>query len=245
MDVHALPIQWLKCDEMGRWETWPLILFWRCDPNSAAVENRIKDERLWYGRPRSVSGVTFQPATKKRHPWQLAGVRTSLCSAEIRNISLNWPFCVGQVSEWHLWFIKFNPLCLCWCWKKKTSAMGWAMWKLDYQNICYITCILTVKWQCERQRKKNLQRSIESVFYFMSVFLKKKKKNSESKPLPASQHPITAVQIWSRLSQFKFFKVALTLQCACKYLKGEITRLCSHQLSKYITGNKHNYAARA
>lgn len=145
MDVHALPIQWLKCDKMGRWETWPLILFQQRAPNGAAVENRIKDERLWYGRPRSVNGVTFQPATKKRNPWQLAGVRTSLCSAEIRNISLNWPFCVGQVSEWHLWFIKFNPLCLCWCWKKETSVLSWAMWKPDYQNIYYVTCILTVK----------------------------------------------------------------------------------------------------
>lgn len=216
-DVHALPIQWLKCDKMGRWETWPLILFRRRGPNGAAVENRIKDGRLWYGRPRSVNGVTFQPATNKRDAWQLAGVRTSLCSAEIR--SLNWPFCVGQVSEWHLWFIKFKFFVFVLMLKEGSISPG-----LNYVETGlskYISCYLHLDGEVTSIKGKKKPAEMYWIcvlFRFIPVLFSLKIKTGESKPLTASRHHAAATQIWSGLFQFEFFKGALTLQQACKYL---------------------------
>lgn len=229
MDVHTLPIQWPKCDKMGRWQTWPLILFrWRA-PNGAAVENRIKDERLWYGRPRLVNGVTFQPATKKK------GSLAAGCS---QNLSV---LCRDKEHKPKLTF-----LCGAGVWVAslihQVQSFVFVLMLKEGNNSHGLSCVETglskyifyylhldgevTMWASKKTTCRDLL-NLCFISFFTSLFsLKKNKKNSESKPLPASQHHITAVQIWSGLFQFKYFKGALTLQQACKYLKGEITRLC-------------------
>lgn len=207
MDVHALPIQWLKCDKMGRWETWPVILFRQRAPNGTAVENRIKDERLWYGRLRSVNGVTFQPATKKKG---------SLAAGWSQNFSV---LCRDKEHKPKLTF-----LCGAGAWvaslihqvqsfvfvlmlKEGNMSPGLSYVETGLSKI-YIMLPASWRWSdnVSIKGKKTCGDLLNLCFvsFYTSPF-SLKIKTSESEPLPASQHHTTAVKIWSGLFQFTFF----------------------------------------
>lgn len=77
---------------------------------SSEKQDKERDCDIAFPAQSSVSHFTRQQKRSLAvHPSQNLG---SLCSSMITKRRVNWPFCLRQVAEWHVWFILCTSLCL-------------------------------------------------------------------------------------------------------------------------------------